>query len=96
MFGDKMDDDADDMSSDDDAVDGVLNLVGENLLVVHEVTVCNKPLCSMSERGVRCNDVDLDAENATKKKTNKMKIGTIFHAKNNIQKLFRLHFFFGA
>lgn len=58
-----MDDEADDMSSDEDAVDGVLNLVGENLFVVQEVTVCNKPLCSLSERGVRCSDVDLDAEN---------------------------------
>lgn len=51
----------DDNSDDEDGVDGVLNFVGENLLIVHEVTVCNRPLCSFSERGVRCNDVDLDA-----------------------------------
>lgn len=56
-----MDDDPGDIISNEHAVDGVLNLVGENLLVVHEVTVCNRPLCSLSERGVRCSDVDLDA-----------------------------------
>lgn len=58
-----MDDEHDDIRSDEDAVDGELNLVGENLFVVQEVTVCNRPLCSLSERGVRCSDVDLDAKN---------------------------------
>lgn len=60
-FGDKIDDD--DINSDDNTgVDGILNLLGENLLVVQEVTVCNRPLCSVSERGVRCCDVDLGAK----------------------------------
>lgn len=60
-------DEPDDMSSDGDDIDdadvddGVLNFVGENLFVVQEATVCNNPLCSLSERGVRCCDVDLDA-----------------------------------
>lgn len=63
VCGDKIDDEQDDISSVDEAVDGVLKgaFVGENLLVVQEVTVCNRPLCSVSERGVRCSDVDLDA-----------------------------------
>lgn len=46
---------------DADVDDGVLNFVGENLFVVQEVTVCNKPSCSANDRGVRCRDVDLDA-----------------------------------
>lgn len=60
-------DEPDDMRSDGDDIDdadaddGVLNFAGENLLVVQEVTVCNRPFCSISERGVRCSDVDLDA-----------------------------------
>lgn len=58
--GDSIEDEHDD-SSDEDAVDGVLNVVGENLFVVQEATVCNRPLCSLSERGVRCSDVVLDA-----------------------------------
>lgn len=63
VVGDTNDDEHNDVSSDDeDAVDGVLNFVGENLLTVQEVTVCNRPLCSVSERGVRCSDVDLDAK----------------------------------
>lgn len=67
-YGTKIADEPDDISSDGDDIDddvdvddGVLNFVGENLFVVQEVTVCNRPLCSLSERGVRCNVVDLDA-----------------------------------
>lgn len=55
-----MSSDGDDID-DADVDDGVLNFVGENLFVVQEVTVCKRPFCSMSERGVRCSDVDLDA-----------------------------------
>lgn len=55
-------DKTEDEQDDDEAVDGVLNFDGENLLVVQEVTVCNRPLCSTSERGVRCSDVDLKAK----------------------------------
>lgn len=50
------------------AVDGVLNVVGENLLVVQEVTVCSRPLCSLSERGVRWSDVAFDANLCTHRK----------------------------
>lgn len=46
-----------DVRFDADDVDGVLNFSGENLLSVHDVTVCSKPLCSISERGVRCNEI---------------------------------------
>lgn len=53
--------DGDDIEDDADVDDGVLNFVGENLFVVQEVTVCNRPLCSLRERGVRCNNVDLEA-----------------------------------
>lgn len=60
--GDNIDDPPDDIRSPEDDVDGVLNLAGENLFVVQEVTVCNRPLCSFSERGVSCRDV-CDAEN---------------------------------
>lgn len=46
-----------DVRFDADDVDGVLNVPGENLLSVHDVTVCSKPLCSISERGVRCTEI---------------------------------------
>lgn len=45
-----------DCKSHDDDVDGVLNLVG-GIFDVHVVIVCNSPLCSLSDRGVRCDDV---------------------------------------
>lgn len=46
-----------DCSSADDDVDGVLNLTGDIPLVVHMEIVCNSPLCSFNDRGVRRNDV---------------------------------------
>lgn len=45
-----------DCKSDDDDVDGVLNLAG-GIFEVHVVIVCNSPLCSLSDLGVRCDDV---------------------------------------
>lgn len=41
-----------DCNSDDDDVDGVLNLAGDDPLVVQIEIVCNNPLCSLSDRGV--------------------------------------------
>lgn len=66
--------DGDDID-DADVDDGVPNFAGVNLFVVQEVTVCNRPFCSISERGVRCNDVDLDA---TIKMRSKQIIGNVF------------------
>lgn len=50
----------------------MLNFPGENLLSVHVVTVCNKPLCSISERGVRCNDIVVGALKTKNKNKNEI------------------------
>lgn len=42
-----------DCSPDDVDVDGVENLVGVEPFVVQIEIVCNSPLCSLSDRGVR-------------------------------------------